>query len=133
VGPHNFWQAQKTRSNVKGVVTSALDFPMHVTNRGYGRRDSRPHVNMARNEPRPTRQFHFEWKTFPKMIRIILIQGQRRKVEWTGLDTMVGPKVLQPTNFNSMSGPSVSDSILVVEAQELEPSDPDYLADPIEK
>ena len=46
---------------------------------------------------------------------------------------MVGPKVLQPTNFNSMNEPSVSDSILVVEAQELEPSDPDYLADPIKK
>uniref|UniRef100_A0A2N9H9T4 Reverse transcriptase domain-containing protein n=1 Tax=Fagus sylvatica TaxID=28930 RepID=A0A2N9H9T4_FAGSY len=80
VGSHHVWHARKTRSNVKGVATPAPGLPTHVTNRVYGRRDSRP-------------------------------QGQRRKVEWAGLDIVIGPKVLQLANLKSTSEPSACDSI----------------------
>ena len=73
VGSHHVWHARKTWSNVKGVATPAPDLPTHVTNRVYGRRDSRPQVIMAKNEPRPTWKFHFEWKTLPKSMRITLV------------------------------------------------------------
>ncbi len=84
-----------------------------------GRRNSRPHVPKSKIEPRPTQLFHFEGKPSPKMLRITMDQGLHRKVEWAGLDTVIGPKFQQTKHLKPLK-PQVSEPSLEVEAQTLE-------------
>jgi hypothetical protein len=58
------------------------------------KKESRLKMDMAIKAPRPTRLSHFEWKPKSKTLRITLDSGSRRKVEWVGLASLMGLKLI---------------------------------------
>jgi hypothetical protein len=45
----------------------------------------KPRVPMSDSEPPPTQSFVFDWKPYPKSLRITKVSGLARKVSWVGL------------------------------------------------
>ena len=71
------------------------------------KRESRTRADMAINSPRPTRLSHFVWKPKSRTLRITVDLGSRRVVEWIGLESSNGPKIIPEEWF---SGPLVSEA-----------------------
>jgi hypothetical protein len=84
-GRNSRWFRKNTRSAPKPSIT--------VTSQPKEKRESRPRMDMAIKTPRPTRISQFEWKPKSRALRITVDSGSRKKVEWIGLETSIGPNL----------------------------------------
>ncbi len=108
------WRHSRQERNSRPFRNSARFAPILPktdTIRVNEKRESWNHVELANNTPRPTRLSKFEWKPKSKTLRITLDSGSRRKVEWVGLASITGPKIIRDEGLPSC-GP------LIAEAQE---------------
>ena len=79
-----------------------------VTSLKVRSQSSNSRVELAPNEPHPTRSFYFEWKPKSKTIQISLDPRSRRQAKWVGLDSDDGFKAQKARTGVNITKPNLT-------------------------